>query len=79
MASLRDGERGVVWASLEGSGAAALHDELRRRGVPFRPPAGLYRELDERLKRQARTLMQEGFPATEWPTEALLKRCCRIH
>jgi hypothetical protein len=57
----------VVWTSLEGSGAAALRDELRRRGVPFRPPADLWRELDERLKRQARTLMQQGFSPTEWP------------
>lgn len=32
-------EPGVVWASLDGAGAVALHDELRRRGVPFRPPA----------------------------------------
>lgn len=60
-------EPGVVWASLQGTGAAALHDELRRRGVPFRPPADLWRELDERLQRQARTLMQQRFPLTEWP------------
>lgn len=61
------GEPGVVWASLEGTGAAALHDELRRRGVPFRPLADLLCELDERQQRQARTLMQQRFPLTEWP------------
>lgn len=67
-------EPGVVWASLEGTGAPALYDELRRRGVQFRPPADLWRELDERLQRQARTLMHQRFPPTEWPTvEAALE------
>jgi hypothetical protein len=60
-------EPGVVWVALDGSGASALQDELRRRGVPFRPLADLLRELDERLKRQARTLMEQRFPPTEWP------------
>ncbi len=64
-------EPGVVRASLQGSGAPALHDELRRRGVPFRPPAELWRELDEQLQRQARSLMQQRFQPAEWPAVAL--------
>lgn len=58
---------GPVWASLEGSGGPELHQELKRRGVPFRRLVDLWRELDQRLKEQARGLVRTGFPQAEWP------------
>ena len=41
---------GLAWASLEGTGGPELHEELKRRGVPFRPVRDLHRELDERRR-----------------------------
>lgn len=68
---------GVVWASLDGSGAQALVDELRRRRVPFRPVAELWRELDERLTNEALAIMRQRFPPADWPVLERELYACR--